>query len=272
MLPSLQSVTSLIEPEFALRLMVTVFLSTARIAGVLAVHPVFTLAGVRGFVRGGIVLALSLIVMPGVYLHLAQSPPLFWPVVAGLLIKEFVFGALIGMLLGLPFWGAQACGNFLDNQRAATVATSMSSAPGERRLVLGDLFFAIAIGIMAATGGLVLMMEAVYRTFEIWRPWEPLPLPGGTAVKAGLAFLDELGRIGFLLAAPIVIVMLVSEIALAVMTRFAPQLNVFIIALAVKGIIIAMIMPLYLHIVTAQMKHGMAGLLRLEDLVRAFLP
>ena len=263
---------SLIDPEAAERLVVTVFLSAARIGGVLAIHPVFSLAGIRGFVRGGIVLALSLVIMPGVFEHLSGASALPWPVLAGLLVKEFAFGCLLGLVLGLPFWAAQACGSFLDNQRGAAVAVSLGSRPGEKRLVLSDLFFAVVIGLMAATGGLLLMLEAVYRTFEIWRPWDLLPTPGTASVTAGLGLLDQLVRAGFLLAAPIMIIMLVSELALAIMTRFAPQLNVFIIALAVKCLIIAAILPIYLFTMSVQMKDRLVDTLLLSELLRAFLP
>ena len=55
-----------------------------------------------------------------------------------------------------------------------------------------------------------------------------------------------------LVAAPLLIAMVATEIALAITTRFAPTLNVFVLALAVKSLVLFIIMPLYMGLLGDQ--------------------
>jgi type III secretion protein T len=57
--------------------------------------------------------------------------------------------------------------------------------------------------------------------------------------------LDNIVTMGLVLAAPIVIFMLLTDILLALVSRAAPPLNVFALSLNVKNIVFVFLMALY---------------------------
>ena len=58
--------------------------------------------------------------------------------------------------------------------------------------------------------------------------------------------------------------MLLAELTLALITRFAPQLNVFDLALSVKGLVFVIGLPLYGVFLIGYLRAGLAPLLDLD--------
>ncbi len=82
--------------------------------------------------------------------------------------------------------------------------------------------------------------------------------------------LDQLLRGGFLLAAPLLIAMLLGEIALGLISRFAPQMNLFDIALSVKGLITVVGLPVYAVFLITYLRDGLAPLASITEQLRLF--
>ena len=116
-------------------------------------------------------------------------------------------GDLIGLQMGLSF------ASFYDPQSAGTTA------------VLTRFISLISTLCFLAVNGHLLVIDVVARSFE-WLP------PGGTQLSArGFQALVQSGAIlfasGLMIALPLVTALLITNIALGVLTRAAPQLNLF---------------------------------------------
>ncbi len=62
--------------------------------------------------------------------------------------------------------------------------------------------------------------------------------------------LDQLGRflrLTLLFAAPAIISMFLAEVGLALVSRFAPQLQVFFLAMSIKSALALLVMVLYMN-------------------------
>ena len=57
--------------------------------------------------------------------------------------------------------------------------------------------------------------------------------------------LDDMMRLAFVIAGPLIIAMFLGDAVLAAITRFAPQLNVFVLSMGVKSAIFVALMPIY---------------------------
>jgi flagellar biosynthetic protein FliR len=96
---------------------------------------------------------------------------------------------------------------------------------GGQTAVLSDFLNLLATLIFLAINGHLLMVDILVRSFE----W----LPVSTAVvdAGGWGFLARAGitvfSAGLLLSLPIIAILLIANIALGVLTRAAPQLNLF---------------------------------------------
>lgn len=102
-------------------------LGAARIYPCLILMPVFSFNILKGMVRTGVVLALSLMPAIGLQAQLAVQMP-DWPQLIGLILKEVTIGILLGLLLGMPFWLFQSAGALFDNQRGALIGGQLNPA------------------------------------------------------------------------------------------------------------------------------------------------
>jgi flagellar biosynthesis protein FliR len=94
--------------------------------------------------------------------------------------------------------------------------------------VLGQLASLFAITVMLTVDGHLLMMRALADSLRL------LPVGGELRLQEGVYSMVTLGSTLFLLgvrfAAPVLATVLLANVALAVLTRVAPQLNVLSIA------------------------------------------
>jgi type III secretion protein T len=60
-----------------------------------------------------------------------------------------------------------------------------------------------------------------------------------------LGALDDIMRLAFVVGGPVIIAMFLGDAVLAAITRFAPQLNVFVLSMGVKCAIFVAFMPIY---------------------------
>lgn len=185
--------------------------------------------------------ALGLLVVP-------TLPPVnaisFDPGFLFLLGKEAIIGLVMGYVVALPFWTMEAIGFVIDNQRGASMASTINPMTGHDTSPLGMLFNYAFITFFMLGGGLQLLLGMIYDSYRLWPPlsfW-----PHWTPDSADLLLL-QLNRFvlqSLLLAAPVLIAMFLAELGLALVSRFAPQLQVFFLAMPIKsalGIFVLMV-------------------------------
>jgi type III secretion protein T len=225
--------------------LVALALGAARIFGILAILPVFTRTGLTGLLRGGIALVLALPLLPALTPLVEAAPPIGGAALIALLVKEAVVGVVVGTVLSVPFWAAEAAGELMDQQRGSEAATIPDPSQVAEAGITGTLLVLTLTVIFFASGGMCLLLDAVYESWNIWPPLDPLPSFSADAGLRVLGLLDRVLRLGLVLAAPVLIALLLAEFALALIGRFAPSLNVFDLAMAVKGVVFALALPLY---------------------------
>ena len=128
------------------------------------------------------------------------------------------------------------------------------------------------ITIFFASGGMGMLVEAVYASHAVWPPLDPLPRFSAEAAWHLLTLLDRLMRVALILAAPLLVALVLAELALAFVGRFAPQLNVFDLSLTAKGLAYVVLLPLYAGFLILYLRDGLAPLLRVTDELRVLAP
>ena len=219
-------------------------LALSRILGVMAVLPAFTRLGVTGILRNGIALAVGVPIIPAIAATLGTDP-LTVGKIAALSFKEIIVGVVVGLILGVPFWAAEAAGGILDLQRGASLAMLEDPDAGNETSVTGTLLALAIIVLYYASGGLFMTLRTLYESYDIWPLGRFLPLFGPEAGQLFLHVLDEVFAMGLMLIAPIVVCLFVADILLALVSRAAPHFNVFALSLAVKNLVFAILLVLY---------------------------
>ena len=162
-----------------------------------------------------------------------------------LVLKEAVLGLVLGYLVAIPFWIFEAVGFIVDNQRGASMSATLNPMTGHDSSPLGLMFGFAFITYFLATGGLELMLGMIYDSYRLWPPLSFWP---DWSVEAATLLMKQLNRLvltGLLFAAPVLLAMFMAELGLALVSRFAPQLQVFFLAMPIKSALGLFVLILY---------------------------
>jgi type III secretion protein T len=232
----------------ALDPLVALGLGATRPIGILLILPVLTRAQAGTLLRTALALALALPVMGHASEAIAplHSRPDRAIQITLMAIKEIGVGALIGFLLGIPFWTIQVVGELVDMQRSITSAAQPSDlTSGSEATVLNSFLWFVAIVAFIASNGLGVLVRILYESYVVWPLLRFLPSISFDGVLALVGLLDHLLRQAFLIAGPAVILLLLVDLSVMLIGRFTPNLNVFDLAPTIKNIAFIVFMLLY---------------------------
>jgi flagellar biosynthetic protein FliR len=201
----------------------------ARIAAVLASAPVLGQVRVPAFVQVGFALAIALAIGPA----LPAMPGVAPASAAGMLVlvMQIAIGLSIGFALRIVFTAVEMAGELIGLQMGLGFAVFYNPSDIQHTPVVGNFLGLLGSLTFLALNGHLAMLSALAESFRA------LPI---TADPVPLTLFETLARHGRVifatalqLALPLIITMLVVNIALGVLTRAAPQLNIFAVGFPV---------------------------------------
>ena len=220
-------------------------LAMARIGGAFAVCPALTESMIPGVARRAAVLGFSCLAIPYIHAGMPPGEPNVW-MFAVAAFREALIGFLIGFFAAVPFWVAENVGNFIDNQRGATMGEVYSPLSGAQVSTTGIFFTQIVSTIFFTSGAVFLLLGALYKSYAVWPVFvEGLSFAPDAPVQV-LGALDSMLRTTVVISAPVIIVMFLATIGLGFVNRTAPQLNVFFLSMPVKSALGVAMLSVYL--------------------------
>jgi type III secretion protein T len=217
--------------------------SQPRILGMFAVVPLFNPQLIPRMMRLAVAAGTGLIVAPTL---LSVAKTSFSPVtvlfIAG---KEAFIGFALGYAVALPLWAFEAVGFLIDNQRGASISATLNPLTGNDSSPLGILFNQAFIVFFLISGGFPLMLGVLYDSYRLWPVLEWAPTLRNDSITVLLGQLDQFMRLAMLYGAPVIVAMFLSELGLALVSRFVPQLQVFFLAMPIKSALALLVLILY---------------------------
>ena len=165
-----------------------------------------------------------------------------------ILLKETVIGLFLGFIISIAFWAIESVGAFIDNQRGASIASSFDPMVGDQASPLSMLLSKMLITLFFVSGIFLAFMKGLYSSYETWPIASFVPHFGWHNTEFFLAQFDLLLKIAIFIGAPIIIAMFIAELGLGLVGRFAPQLNVFFLAMPIKSAVAIVMLVLILGI------------------------
>ncbi len=220
-------------------------LAMARVGGAFAVCPALTDSMIPGVARRAAVLAFSCIALPYVKHSMPPGEPNLWAF-AFLGAKEAFIGFLLGFFAAVPFWVAENVGNFIDNQRGATMGEVYSPLNGSQVSTTGIFFTQIVSTVFFVGGAVFLFLGAIYASFQVWPVFSEGVSVSSATPATVLGTLDGMLKTTVVISAPAIIVMFLATIGLGLVNRTAPQLNVFFLSMPVKSALGVAMLIVYL--------------------------
>lgn len=195
----------------------------ARILGLLATAPLFNNAAIPMRIKLVTGLAITFAIAPA----LPAFPPVAPASWAGLAIlaQQGLIGIALGFTVRLVFAGIDLAGELIGLQMGLGFAVFYDPLNATQLPIVAELAGLIALLIYLALDGHLMTLALLTESFTM------LPVGSGAFKAAGWETLLRWGStvfsIGVLLALPLISALLIANIALGVLTKVAPQLNLF---------------------------------------------
>ena len=187
-----------------------------------------------GMVRTLMGFCLGMVIYPMLAAQLAESPRDLL-LLLGISVKELLLGMALGYLLTVIFWAIEAVGSFIDNQRGATMASSMDPLSGQEASLLGMLMTRTLLTLFFSTGLFLAFLSMIYESYALWPVLSFFPKIGQEVIDFAAMQFSLVTKMAVIVGAPVIIAMFLSEFGLGLISRFAPQLNVFFLSMSVKS-------------------------------------
>lgn len=209
-------------------------LGLPRMLALFAMIPIFGASVLPGSVRNAVAISFAMFMYPvtSAGIDVAAISTLGY---GAIVVKEVVLGLLIGVGLAAMFWAVESMGFVIDNQRGSTMASSVDPLTGSQTSPLGVLMMQVVTVYFFVSGAVMVALLAVYESYVAFPVASYYPALRLEDAAFFLSILDRIMALAVLLAAPALIAMFLSEFALGLVSRFAPTLNVFFLAMPVKS-------------------------------------
>lgn len=235
--------------EPALRRFDILLLIFLRVLGLFTSAPVLSNRLVPIQMRIAIAFGVAMIVSP-LFQDPAMPETLIGLVPAA--VKEVLVGLIMGFVASLVFSAVQLAGQILDVTMGISIMNVLDPTTMTQMPLLGNLLYITGLLVFFAVGGHQMLIMALMDSYAL------VPLGTATFTSTVAEFMvglaSEMFIIGIKVAAPVMAALFVTVVALGMLNRAVPQMNVFVIGLPVQlgvGILIlAIAIPLYVSFLT----------------------
>jgi flagellar biosynthetic protein FliR len=228
-----------------------------RILALVSSSPVLGNPSVPARVKVGLAFVLTLVLTP----VLGNMPEVEPGSAIGLLIlaQQIVIGVAIGFTMRIIFTAVEMAGNIAGTQMGLGFATFFDPQNTANTPVVGTFLGMLATLMFLALNGHLYMIEVLAQSFQTL-PVTPQPF----SAAGWYALVGWGGKIflaGMLLSMPIMAALLITNLSLGIMTRAAPQLNIFSvgfpITLAAGFVVLAIALPYFVPVFERLLHDGL---------------
>lgn len=152
-----------------------------------------------------------------------------------LIIKEVLFGLSLGYITQLVYGIIEMAGQLIDFQVGFSMASIFDPSMGTTASNYGKVYYWLSICIFFLLDMHHKVLESLLKSFEY--------IPIGTASFQGITILNILNlfsksfELALNLAAPLIIVVLITDVVLGIISRTVPQINVLILGMPMKAML-----------------------------------
>jgi type III secretion protein T len=230
--------------EFPAAWMAAIFMAMPRLLAIFSILPMFSRQALPGLLRVGVAFSVAIFIVPSLVGESIDSSFSAVYTIA-IIIKEVMIGFILGFLIALPLWAFDIMGAYVDNQRGASIASTINPLTGHDTSPLGELFSQAAVTFLLISGGYLLILNVIYDSFSLWPVYKLLPKLSADTPIILLSQMDRLMSMAVLFSAPIIFAMFLAEFGLGLVSRFVPQLQVFFMAMPIKSALAMFMFSIY---------------------------
>lgn len=213
-------------PDFFAPGVATAFVLTAlRVGGLLLVAPIWSAKTVPMRLRTALIVVFA-VLMSSTALATTNVETL--RITPATFLSETIIGFTIGIAAALVIAAAETAGDLMTMSIGLSGAAIFDPVNNTQGALLGNFFQLLALVVMLIGGGHLIMLRALAQSFTA------LPLGAPIELAAGMGALVPTAKVlfstGLQFAAPIIAAVLITNIALAILGRVAPKIQIMTVA------------------------------------------
>lgn len=206
-------------------------LAMIRIMSFLVTVPIFSYRNIPTGYKIGLGFFLALLISPTLHAEIQTIDEYFLL----LAIKEVVVGLAVGFIAAMIFYAIQVAGSFIDLQMGFAMASVFDPQTGIQTPITGRYFYIFAILLLLSINGHHMLLNGIMNSFD-FVPIDKLVFlkdTGSLAHFVVVAF-KKMFLIAFQMAFPVVVCLFLVDLALGLVARTVPQINIFVVGFPLK--------------------------------------
>ena len=206
-----------------------------RISMFISVAPLFSQRGVPARVRVG----LSVFVAILIYGTLPDKTPLEYNTIwgyAAIVLREGLAGLLIGFAANMGTTIVSFAGRIIDMETGMSMANLIDPTTNQSESISGVMYQYVVTLMLIITGLHRYLLTALSETFVLI-PINRAVFDSTKLLQSIITFLNDYILIGFKICLPVFAIMLLLNAILGIMTKVAPQMNMFSVGMQLKVLV-----------------------------------
>lgn len=243
-------------------------LIVARVSGIFITSPLFSNKVIPRQVKILLTIIISMLLLVGLNLSTPVTPNNLFQFTI-MFIGEMIVGLTIGFIASLTFAAVQLAGQVIDMQMGFGIVNVMDPIYGSQAPLMGSFHNLLALLLFLATNSHHYMIAALYESYH------KIPifgLGGGREISQQMIDLFQNMLIaGLKLAMPVVGALFVAEVALGIIARTMPEMQVYFVGMPAKIFLgfalLIMVLPMYLTILQLLFEGNYNDILRVLQIM-----
>ena len=210
-----------------------------RVTAAITAMPIFGQRGIPKTVKVGFGVILTLLLVP-VIPQSGYAPQGALLGLFVLAVRETICGLLIGYAANFVFYAVDFAGAIVGYQTGFAMAASIDPMTNARNPILGRVQYVMVVLIFLTLNGHHFLITGLARSFEtiplgVFQFDRPL-LAWTVSMAAGIS------ETAVMLAAPVMVSLLLTDVGLGILARIAPQMNIFVVGFPLKVGLVLLLM------------------------------
>lgn len=226
-----------------------------RASGLLLAMPLFGGTGVPPQVRIGLAALLAILLFSVVPVGPA---PVETVALVLVVVREIAVGLGMGFMVALCLYALQVAGHLMDVPIGFGMVNVLDPHFGGQIPIMGQFLNVLAVLIFFAVNGHHVVLRAFADSYQRI-PVGQAAMDGGV-LEAALEAVSATFLLGVRIAVPVLAVTLLTDVALGIVNRAVPQINVFITGYPIKiflGVLVTVVaLPVYVALLAAVLGDG----------------
>jgi flagellar biosynthetic protein FliR len=207
------------------------FLTLLRVSLILFLLPVFGGSVLPNPIKGALCMIISLAIWPKLSFPGTLLPANQW-MIALMLFGEIIMGLLLDVVVRFLFAAVQTAGHYIGFSMGFAMMNVLDPLTGTQEPITGHVLYQTTMLVFLSLNGHLFLLQALGESFSL------VP-PGGLLINPALGehiltFAGNIFTLALKIAAPVIGSLFLVDLALALISRAAPQMNVLVVGFPLK--------------------------------------